>query len=532
VRRAGAVAAAVHQLRRFGPESAEPIDRVAAAAEVLGEALERLRRTSAAQFAVPSLDVALDLGDHARRSRLLADLFDEAARRFEATQDAAKVTLPSVFSRYAASFVGPVPPRAAVARGRAAQVDAAWLATRMSELTGRSPSVLARQIAAQLRRKLGLLDDHPYVVEVVEHRIRLGGDVPIVPGLSVGGAVEQVWTIVELSDGTARATLSLRRAVTATAGDGARVEVTTGGSTLGFDQRTTATIGAGALQGWTRAFASRAEAEEAMADGRLDGFEALLADAADSVLPGASWLVDRLDGDGGMRDAPRTARSLQVAAAASANLSVAAGGSIGPSVAASGTVTLTEERDRDAATTTDVLAVDADVPAALVGALGLAVAAGAASVAVTRDASGGAAGALTVNLVFEGAPGLRPELRGGSAAASAATASVASAGSGSHRYDVTVEVDLDDPRNGPIADGLAAEGPAAARVDEDIRAVARAADLGDDVLARSRITVLEQAPAGSSGVSVDGLPIEGAVATIGWRTVQAWVGVDGRLQPA
>ena len=42
----------------------------------------------------------------------------------------------------------------------------------------------------------------------------------------------------------------------------------------------------------------------------------------------------------------------------------------------------------------------------------------------------------------------------------------------------------------------------------------------------------EQAPTASQGVSVDGFPIEGAVTTSGWRTVQAWVGVDGRLQPA
>jgi hypothetical protein len=109
---------------------------------------------------------------------------------------------------------------------------------------------------------------------------------------------------------------------------------------------------------------------------------------------------------------------------------------------------------------------------------------------------------------------------------------VGTSGSGTHRYDLTVEVDLTDPRNGALAEGLAADGPAGARVDEDVRAVARVAELGDDVLARSRVTVLEQAPTASQGVSVDGFPIEGAVTTSGWRTVQAWVGVDGRLQPA
>ena len=74
-------------------------------------------------------------------------------------------------------------------------------------------------------------------------------------------------------------------------------------------------------------------------------------------------------------------------------------------------MTLTEERDRDAGTITDVLAVDGRIPGALAGALGLTVPASTASVAVTRDGAGGAARTLTVNVAFDAAAGLRPELR-------------------------------------------------------------------------------------------------------------------------
>jgi hypothetical protein len=536
------VQAALHQLRRFRPESADPLDRLAAANQVLGEALERLRSTSAPQFAVPSVDVALDLGTHVDRSRVLGEVFDEAARRFERTQDARKVTLPAVFGGYPASFVGPVPPRPAAARGRAAMADARWVETRLAQVAGRPASVLARQIGVELRRRLGLLDARPYAVDVAEHRIRLAGDVPILPGMSIGGAAEQVWTIVELSDGSARASLALRRGLDSSAGGGARLEATANGRTIGFDQRTTAAVGAGVVRTWTQSLASRREAEKAMADGRLDGFEELALDALGTIVPGASWLARRIDGDG-IRDAARTSRSVEVAASAGTHLEITAGPSLGPSLSAEGAVTLTEERDRDADTITDVLAVDGRVAEALAGALGVTVPASTASVAVTRDGTGGTARTLTVNVAFDAAAGLRPELRAAGpapAVISAAPAPVGAAGSSPppaqpapsrrHRYDVTVEVDLTDPRNEAVAAGLSADGAAATRIDEDLRAVTRVPGLGEDVLARSRITVLEQAPLGERGVGIDGLPVEAAVVSTGWRTVHAWENIDGRLR--
>ena len=231
------------------------------------------------------------------------------------------------------------------------------------------------------------------------------------------------------------------------------------------------------------------------------------------------------------------------AASAGTHLEVTAGPSLGPSLSAEGTVTLTEERDRDAGTITDVLAVDGRIPVALAGALGLTVPASTASVAVTREGAGGAARTLTVNVAFDAAAGLRPELRAAvpapavissvptpGGAGAAPTPSADPAPGRRHRYDVTVEVDLTDPRNEAVAAGLSADGAAATRIDEDLRAVTRVPGLGDDVLARSHITVLEQAPEGPRGVSVEGLPVEGAVVTSGWRTVQAWQNIDGRLR--
>jgi hypothetical protein len=528
----GRVEAAVHQLRRYRPGTEATLDRLAATVDVLEEALEHLRATSDMEYRVPSADVTADLHGHVARNRAFADVFDEAARRFERTQDARRLDLPRVFSTYPENFVGPVRRGARSGDGPGGHPDP-WLVQRLADWSGRPPSLAVRKIEDAMRRQIGLVGVVPYVVE--ERQYRFFGDVeaPLSPLLTAGPALELQWTITALSDGTAVATLSVGEGAEVTLGAGPQLEILVGDERLSFDHHVEMAGSALSVESWTKRFASVAEAEAAMRHGRVGSVGLLVGRALGGLVPGLHTLTDHLSPSlAGMSGAARSATTVRATVSAEADVQVLVGGDqVGGSLATQSTVTFSSERDKEQAATTDVVSVSARVPAALLAATPFISSFSSASVAVTRDDASGTARTLTVRFAFDAEPDLRPSLGEGRPLQIGPSPGMEPpTGAAVHRYEVTVAVDLADPANADLARGLStATDVPAARIDEDLRAVARVPGLDAQVLARSSVTVLEMAPEPVQGLAVIGLPIEAGVVTAGYRTVAAWQNTGDRF---
>jgi hypothetical protein len=519
---AAKVQAELHRLRRFRPESVDLDATVLGAAAALELALDDLRARSG-DLPTPGSDIVEDVRAHVRNCRVLAELFELVATRFERSQLGDH--LPSVFARPSPRWIGPY-----VDGNR--PDDRTWLDAQLAKLRGWS-SERSRSEATALRKRIGLVEARPFVVHT--------RTITVTGGLSLGASVkgESVWEIEERSDGTTMVTLRAVQSGGVGTGLGGTVAVACGDVELGGDIGVGLGLDAATTTGWRKAFPSRAEADEFVERHRARA----VGEAAGSMVPLAGgWLAGQFNLSG-MQDATVTERSEKLSASASVDATVALGVPAGVALDAGAGGRVLERRDRDARTITD--SVTTTLTGGVTAAFGAILplnAAHEAEVSVTRDEKGEAR-SLTVRVAAEAVAGLRPSLpTAGPLAAQPWTdpsiAPPATPADPGRRYEVEVVVDLTDPRNAELAEGLATKQSRQGRLDEDLAAFDRGIGLDGDVLGRSHVTVLEQVPEAGSDCSIDvsaGLLVEAGgearVATSSFRTIAAWQNQDGTLVP-
>lgn len=489
------------------PDSEEADTQMLGAAEALRAALAQ---AGMACPDLPSLDPQLcdDVAVHYQRCRVLADEFDLVAAGFVSSQHGG---LPSVFSRKLASYIGPW-------ADLNTEANRTWIDERL-RAAQEAGDAKVRGVAAALRRQLGLVDARPFPVsrQVFQAGFEVGG------GVSVGAEVE--WELEELSNGVT--TLALRRF--SSAGVGREVEATAawGDSRVGPEFLAELGFSVKGGEGWAKTFPSRSQAESFMADHLVKG----LAENLHVPVPLVGLFRDKvadLANASGMRDAhvEETIVGGEVSGSFKSKLQKAlAGADALASAGLTAAAMVTAERDSREKTETDRLAVVGALSVELVAGKALSLGPNVvAEATVTRDSTKenkGQARSMTLRLTFDDKAGKIPELLGQPQPAVAGVT-----GNDTHRYEVQVHVDLTDARNATLQKKLSTRSGLEGRLDEDVNALAQLANLDRDLLARSAVSVIEQAPLPSDeyGVALNALALgaEAGLTRSGYRTVEAW----------
>jgi hypothetical protein len=499
-------------LRRMRPESEEADTQMLGAAEALRAALQQARMACPD---LPSLDPQLcdDVALHYQRCRVVADEFDLVAEGFVSSQ---RGGLPSVFSRKLPSYVGPW-------ADLNTDGNRKWIDERL-RAAREAGDAKVRGVATAIRRQLGLVEARPFPVgrQVFQAGFEVGA------GVSVGAEVE--WELEELSNGVT--TLTLRKFNSVALGRELEASLAWGDRRVGPKLLAELGFSVKGGEGWAKTFPSRSQAESFMADHLAKG----VAENLHVPVPLVGLFRDKVAdfaNASGMRDAhvEETILGGEASGSFKSKLDKALRGADAlASAGLTASAMVTEERDSRGKTETDRLAIVGALSVELVA--GRALSLGPSVVAeatVTRDSTRenkGQARSMTLRLAFDDKAGKIPELLGRPQPAAGGVA-----GNDTHRYEVQVDVDLTDVRNAALQNELSTRSGLEGRLDEDANALAQLVNLDRDLLARSAVSVIEQAPLPSAeyGVALSAVALgaEAGVTRSGYRTVEAWQKVGG-----